>query len=271
MPSLVEARHGPAIQPQRPRRDNEIAALQSGAAHRHEPRAFGIGRQFLRQRRWRAAPAWQGSGEIQIIADDRGGRRRHGLLAIAFVEQRLQPRLGLLRHHEMKPRRGDVGFGGTPAHQIIDRHQQRVGDRLVLPFAQGAGIAENRVQRGIGNRVRRLGQIRFGPDWIQTRTSDGFDRGHFRHIMAQHVLDAVLQGHGGRRTAGAGALQMQRDNAGGAVKALEDDVAAILRHGRAHPRLDQFLDLVDHFRIAVAIGLRRPFLRRRLPSAARRR
>ena len=47
---------------------------------------------------------------------------------------------------------------------------------------------------------------------------------------------------------------MQGDNAGRAVKAFEDDVAAILRHGRAHAGVDQFLDLLDDFGIAFAIG-----------------
>ena len=40
-----------------------------------------------------------------------------------------------------------------------------------------------------------------------------------------------------------------------AVKALEDDVAAILRHGGTHAGVDQFLDLGDHFGIAFAVRL----------------
>ena len=70
-------------------------------------------------------------------------------------------------------------------------------------------------------------------------------RAHFRHIVAQHILDAVLQGHGGRRAPGAGALQMQGDDAAGAVKALEDDVAAIVGDSRANAGRNQFLDLGD--------------------------
>ena len=37
-----------------------------------------------------------------------------------------------------------------------------------------------------------------------------------------------------------------------AVEALEDDVAAILRHGGAHAGLDQFLDLLDDLGIVFA-------------------
>ena len=38
--------------------------------------------------------------------------------------------------------------------------------------------------------------------------------------------------------------------------AVENDVAAILRHGRAHARFDQFLDLVDDLLLVFRIALR---------------
>ena len=52
------------------------------------------------------------------------------------------------------------------------------------------------------------------------------------------------------------------------VEALEDDVAAVLRHRRAHARFDQFLDLGDDFGIAFAVRRFVGLLRRRLRSAA---
>ena len=45
---------------------------------------------------------------------------------------------------------------------------------------------------------------------------------------------------------------MQRDDAAAFIEALEDDVAAVLRHGGAHAGLDQLLDLGHH--LAVVIG-----------------
>ena len=94
----VEARHRAAIQPQRPRRDDEIAALQacrcgtpsicvtSGLPAKVSFSLGLCGNSFGKR-----------FGKIQVIADDRHGGRRHGLFAIAFVQQRLQPRLGFLR------------------------------------------------------------------------------------------------------------------------------------------------------------------------------
>jgi hypothetical protein len=61
--------------------------------------------------------------------------------------------------------------------------------------------------------------------------------------MAQHVLDAGLEGRGRARAARARALHVQVDDA--VLEAVEDDVAAILGDGGAHPRVEQLLDLGD--------------------------
>src|SRR6476660_6522005 len=46
---------------------------------------------------------------------------------------------------------------------------------------------------------------------------------------------------------------MQEHDAGAAVEALEDDIAAVLRNRGAHPRVDQLLDLRNDLRVALAI------------------
>src|SRR6056297_4001400 len=70
--------------------------------------------------------------------------------------------------------------------------------------------------------------------------ANGAHLGRLRDIVAQQVLDPHLQGDGRGRAAGTGALHMQVDNA--ALEPVKGDVAAILRHGRPHPGIQQFLD-----------------------------
>src|SRR5690606_12293531 len=69
------------------------------------------------------------------------------------------------------------------------------------------------------------------------------DLGHFRDVMLEHVLDAVAQGCRGTGATGATALHVKQNDT--TFETAENDIAAILRHGRADPRLDQFLDLGD--------------------------
>ena len=72
-------------------------------------------------------------------------------------------------------------------------------------------------------------------------SGDRADLDHLRDIVVEQVLDAVLQRDRRARAAGAGAAHVEVDHA--ALEAVEDDVAAVLRHRRADPRLDQLLDL----------------------------
>ena len=57
---------------------------------------------------------------------------------------------------------------------------------------------------------------------------------------------------------------MQVDDA--VLEALEDDVAAVLGHRRAHPGVEQFLDLGDDL---VVLGFRHAVARGSRPSASR--
>ena len=55
--------------------------------------------------------------------------------------------------------------------------------------------------------------------------------------MAQEVFDTVFERHGRRRATGAGALHFQVHDP--IAKTLENNIATILGHGRAHPCFDQ--------------------------------
>src|SRR5438132_5530397 len=79
------------------------------------------------------------------------------------------------------------------------------------------------------------------------------DRAHlddFGDVMAQHVLDARLQGRGRARTARARALHVEVDDAVFVI--VENDVAAIHRHRRSHSGFKQFFDLGDDFVLFLA-------------------
>ena len=78
---------------------------------------------------------------------------------------------------------------------------------------------------------------------------DFLDLAHLGDEVAEQVLDAVLQRRGRRRAAGAGAAHVEEHDA--VAKALEGDVAAVLGDGRAHARLDQFLDGGDGLGIVL--------------------
>src|SRR5260221_10441955 len=81
--------------------------------------------------------------------------------------------------------------------------------------------------------------------------SDRADFLHFRDVMLQHVLNAGLERRRRAWTARARALHVQVDDAVGEI--VTDDVAAVLRHGRPHARLEQLLDLGDDLGIGLAV------------------
>src|SRR3569623_2399528 len=65
----------------------------------------------------------------------------------------------------------------------------------------------------------------------------------FRDVVAKHVFHARLQGRGRGGATGAGAAHMQPDDAGVGLEAVEQDIAAVLGHGRADAGIQQVLDL----------------------------
>src|SRR6202051_1475135 len=74
------------------------------------------------------------------------------------------------------------------------------------------------------------------------------DFGDVGNERAQQILDAVAQRRRRRRAARAGAFSVEIDDA--VLKTFEGDIAAVVRHRRPHPRLDQILDGGD----GVGIG-----------------
>ena len=69
--------------------------------------------------------------------------------------------------------------------------------------------------------------------------------------MLQHVLHTHLQGSGGAGAARAGSAQVQVHRA--VLETLVYDIAAILRHGRAHACIDELPDLGDNFAVGPGI------------------
>src|SRR5690606_13334801 len=76
---------------------------------------------------------------------------------------------------------------------------------------------------------------------------------HFRNEVMQQVLDAVLQGRGRRWATSARALHVQVN--GALLISAECDIAAILRHSRAHTRLQKVLDCSDDLFVGLVVEL----------------
>ena len=88
--------------------------------------------------------------EFQVVGDDRGGGRAHGLAHVAPVEMGFEPLLGLRRHHEDEAARRTIGAGGPELGEVGNGAERLVGDRPVLPPAMGAGMVEELVESVVG-------------------------------------------------------------------------------------------------------------------------
>src|SRR5271165_4922575 len=104
---------------------------------------------------------------------------------------------------------------------------------VVIFYDLPGGRSISNVPQDAGSRQRRQAFGRLQVDLL--------DRDNFRNVVAQHVLDAVLEGRARRRAARARTLHVQPHDA--LPIAAEDDVAAVTRHRRTHACVQQFLDL----------------------------
>uniref|UniRef100_A0A0N5A6F0 UBA domain-containing protein n=1 Tax=Parastrongyloides trichosuri TaxID=131310 RepID=A0A0N5A6F0_PARTI len=84
-----------------------------------------------------------------------------------------------------------------------------------------------------------------------------FDAGHFRDVVTHHLLDPGLQGRGGGGASCAGAAHPQTQHAGLLVEMVEQDVAAVLSHGRTDAAVEQALDLGHDLRVLAGVLGRR--------------
>ena len=82
---------------------------------------------------------------------------------------------------------------------------------------------------------------------------DGANFVHLWHVVAQHVFDAMLQGHRRRWTTGTGPLHRQVNNA--VVETMEHDITTIHGNGWAHTRIQKFLNLDNNFIIILITGV----------------
>src|SRR5450631_2785327 len=145
--SVVEARHRAAVQSQRPRRDDEVSALQRSVPHsRHLGHVWcrkvllhelGIVRQKL----------WKLAGEIQIVADnDRDGSLQNFRL-IRFRSKPGERCLSVGATHPDKPRGAAVRRSWSPFHEVIDLARRIVLNRTIGPTVEGASGAKNLIKR----------------------------------------------------------------------------------------------------------------------------
>ena len=139
---VVEAAHRPAVEAERPRRDDEVAALQAGVAKRGGFDDFLPCRRTTPARR-RAGTAAAASRRTPCPC------RRSPSPAPARVFSTLpgetQPSslsLAPAERDEDESRRRAVGRGRPPLHQVVELAQRRVGDRLGEVAVVGARAVE---------------------------------------------------------------------------------------------------------------------------------
>ena len=149
---IVEAGHRAAVQPDRPRRQQQVCALQGGVAERggvdqrlvaDEPAARVSVRKQPRQL----------LVEFVVGGDDRGDRRLHGLGAVAIGQERLQLRLRRLRLHEHHPHRRAVRAGRPELGQVVELVQLLVAHLFRQPRVERAGAAEQLLKTGLGKQL----------------------------------------------------------------------------------------------------------------------
>src|SRR5438874_546277 len=97
---IIESRHRSAVQTQGTGRNHKIPGLQTAVA---KCRLLKVGRTALLPGFARArigTELWHELIKFQVIADNGGRRRGHGLLDIARIQMWFQPLFGLFRNHK---------------------------------------------------------------------------------------------------------------------------------------------------------------------------
>ena len=146
---VVEAAHGPDIEPHGAGGDDQPGALQGSVAER------GVERHLLVARSGEPAlSGWivredprQMLMEARVVGHDRCHRRLHGLGGVAAGERRPQLLLAFLGAHEHKARRLGVGRCRPPPQHFVEFANLHIGHRLVLEAVMGARLAQDFVDR----------------------------------------------------------------------------------------------------------------------------
>ena len=170
--------------------------------------------------------------ELEVEADDGAHRRRHGLVAIAFAQMRLQPLLGRLRLHEHEARRqavvgavGPIFMRSTSSVSRLSGTSRGCQARCVRASrnsCSSTAVVQSHRSHGhlpASNHPASITKTPLEasgassiciPDSVQRLTPAEPPARPGRN--AEQVLDAVAQG--GRRTgaAGAGAAHVQEHN-----------------------------------------------------------
>ena len=89
-------------------------------------------------------------GKIQIIGEDRNGRRRERLGAIGVRERRREPLLCLRAAQEHDALRLRIRRGRAVLHDVMDRAKLFLGDRVRRERIIAACLAEQDIERRVG-------------------------------------------------------------------------------------------------------------------------
>jgi hypothetical protein len=154
---VVEAGHGPAVQSQRPRSDDEVSARQRSVSHCRHLGHVWCRKVFLHDLGSVRQKLWQLVGEVQIVADD----DRHGSLQnLRLIRFRSKPGGALPFHRGYAPRQTARGYCSQMSGPISGDHRFRVPDRPLqddLPIRWGCERSERSDQAT--DRLKRKSQV----------------------------------------------------------------------------------------------------------------
>src|SRR5882757_3953880 len=146
---VVEAGHGPAVQSQSPRSDDEVSALQRSVSHCRHLGHVWCRKVFLHDLGSVRQKLWQLAGEIQIVADNDRDRSLQNLRLIRFRSKPGERCLSIGATHPDKPCGAAVRRCRAPFQEVIDLAYQIVPYRTICPSVGGASGAKDLIKRPI--------------------------------------------------------------------------------------------------------------------------
>src|SRR3984957_5518947 len=130
---VVEAGHGPAVQSQRPRSDDEVSALQRSVSHCRHLGHVWCREVFLHDLAGVRQKLWQLAGEIQIVADNDRDRSLQNLRLIRFRSEPGERCLSIRATHPDKRRGAAVRRCAAPYQEVIDLAYKAVPSGTIYP------------------------------------------------------------------------------------------------------------------------------------------
>ena len=146
---VIETGHRSAIEPERSGRQDQVRALQAGIPLRGRFNQLGVTLKQLLHAGAVRKQLRQLVVELQVVRDDHGHRRRHGLLDIERRQRRAKALLGFRRSKERESRGRCIRACGRPLQQVVQIAERLIRHWPVLP----RGVRPCLTKQGVHRRI----------------------------------------------------------------------------------------------------------------------